>query len=94
GWLVVYRDSGLGVPDMSEMVSVPKFIESGGAFAHLIFESGVEISDQEILWLVLHSDDGDGTFEYEGDSDIDPPAEDENGEIIREPFRLNELTIF
>lgn len=91
GWLVVYRDNGNEAPDFSEVVSKPQFIEAN-SFALLDFESGVEVSGQEILWIVLHSDDGDGIFEYDGSNGTDPPAEDENGQIIMQSFQFGGLT--
>ncbi len=94
GWLLLYRDNGLGAPSMSEPVSKPIYVTTEDGFYRISFESGVEISNQEILWLVFHSDDGDGTFEYVDNNDIDPPAKDEDGEFIRVPFRPNELSIF
>mgnify|MGYP006896874185 CR=1 FL=1 len=92
GWLLKYRDNDLGAPSMSEPVSKPKYVTAEEGFSRIGFESGVEISNQEILWLVFHSDDGDATFEYADDNDIDPLAEDEDGEFVRVSFRPNELT--
>lgn len=94
GWIAVYRDDGSGAPDFTEIVSIPQFI-TGDSFALINFKTEEEVSDQEILWIALHSDDGDGVFHpYFTDmwTAIDHVAKDEFGRKIMQAFRLGDLT--
>ena len=90
GWIVVYRDNGNGAPNFSEIVSTPEFI----ADSHILidFVEGEEVSDQEVLWFVLHTDNGDGIFEYDPGSGVDLVAEDEFGRKIMQAFIFGNLT--
>lgn len=94
GWLVVHRLNGTAFSILSEVVSVPKFLEAGASYAHLSFREGLNISDQEILQIALYKDDGDGVFEPFNMWDYDSLAIDENGEAITQPFQLSGLSFF
>ncbi|SFN83886.1 DUF7282 domain-containing protein [Salegentibacter flavus] len=89
GWVVVYSDAE-GAPNLNEILSVPRFIDPGThTDLKVDLEDDVEIENNELLWVVLHTDDGDQVFEYNVDDDLDLPVLTENDEMVMDSFRLS-----
>ncbi|GAB2773884.1 glycoside hydrolase family 16 protein [Salinimicrobium soli] len=75
GWLLLYRDNGNSAPNLEEMISVPLFLQKG--YSHDLsvqLLTGTELSDEETLWAIIHSDTGKlKVFEYNGSNGLDTP---------------------
>ncbi|MGB7785259.1 MAG: hypothetical protein WBL27_04080 [Salinimicrobium sp.] len=86
GWVVIHRDNGSGGPMVPDIISVPKYVEANGSTDVMIeLKDGVTLQDGETLWVMLHTDDGDKTYEFDG-GDVDAPIMDANGNIVVESF--------
>jgi beta-glucanase (GH16 family) len=75
GWLVLYRDNGTAGPDFSQAISNAKLLQQGySKDVQVQLLTGVELEDGEILWAVLHTDDGKlKVFEFNSNSNLDLP---------------------
>lgn len=82
GWVVIHRDNGSGEPVVPDIISVPKYVaanESTNVTVQLA--DGVTLQDGETVWVMLHTDDGDEVYEFDG-GDIDAPIVDASGNIV------------
>lgn len=89
-WIVLHRDNGSGGPVVPEIISVPKLVQKGESTNVVIqLQEGVEISDGETLWAMLHKDTNElGRYEFDGESGIDEPITNDAGEIVMEAFTV------
>ncbi len=86
GWVVIHRDNGAGGPVVPEIISVPKYISAESSTdVSIELKDGETIQDGETLWVMLHTDDGDQTYEFDG-GDVDAPIVDANGNVVVKSF--------
>jgi len=82
GYVVVHEDGG-GKPGPvignSELLS--------GRNSNVLISLSRSTLEGEVLYAMLHSDDGDGVYEFPGD---DVPLKDESGNIVLSKFGLSE----
>ena len=82
GWIVIHRDNGAGGPVVPEIISVPKYVGADASTdVTLELAEGVTVQDGETLWVMLHTDDGDQMYEFDG-GDVDAPIVDANGNVV------------
>lgn len=88
GWVVIHRDNGNGGPQVPEIISEPYYLSEGETedFAVKI-NSDYDLTGGETLWAMLHEDDGDQQYEFNGEGTPDQPFMDE-GEIVMENFSI------
>lgn len=92
GWVVIYSDAA-GAPDLNSRLSVPRYIEPDTyTDLKLDLEENTEIEGNELLWVVLHTDDGDKIFEFTPDEELDLPVLAEDDDIVKDSFRV-ELSV-
>ena len=86
-WLVVKKVNDDG--SFSSMIAAPLLINEGTR-NDIDIEldntnaADVEIEDGTTLVLLLHTDDGDGVFEFEGDAGQDMPIKNAAGNVLTE----------
>lgn len=89
GWVVIHRDNGSGAPVVPEIISEPKYVEAGESTNVMIdLKDDVTVQDGETLWVMLHTDDGDKVYEFDG-GDVDVPVMDMNGNVVVESLMVN-----
>ena len=90
GWVVIHRDNGDGGPMVPDIISEPKMVQAGDNSDVMIqLKDGVEVSDGETLWVMLHTDDGQiGTYEFDGSNGLDAPIVD-NGNVVTKAFTVD-----
>lgn len=95
GWVVIHKDNGSGGPQVPDIVSVPKFVESGTSTnVEVQLEDATSLSDGESLWVMLHTDNGvTGTYEFDGNNGFDGPILDDNGNVVTSPIEVYSPTI-
>ncbi|MFO8146383.1 MAG: hypothetical protein R6U03_03230, partial [Gillisia sp.] len=87
GWIVVRRDNGSGEPIMSEIISIPEYVEAGDYDEFSVqLEESVNLTEGEKLWVNLHVDDGDQIFEYDGTPGKDMPILLVSGNMVKSSF--------
>ncbi|MDX1602212.1 MAG: hypothetical protein R3209_04020 [Salinimicrobium sediminis] len=88
GWVVIHRDNGDGGPMVPEIISVPKMVEAGDVTDVMVeLKEGEEVEDGEVLWAMLHTDDGVmGTYEFNGTNGLDAPIKDASNNIMTKSF--------
>lgn len=88
GWVVIHRDNGNGAPMVPEIISVPKMVEAGESADVMVeLQEGVEVEDGEILWAMLHTDDGIiGTYEFNGTNGLDAPIMNASNNLVTQSF--------
>ena len=88
-WIVVRKVNDDGT--FSERIADPEFIEAG-THSNIIIElnnpeaADVDLQDGDELIVLLHEDDGDGTFEFQGTTGADALMTDANGAGINDSF--------
>lgn len=89
GWVVIHRDNGSDAPVVPDIISKPKYVEAG-SFQNVTVElkEGVTLEDGEPLWAMLHTDDGDKVYEFDGGT-VDAPITYANGSIVMKSFVVN-----
>lgn len=87
GWVVIHRDNG-DWPVVPEIISVPQKVEAGESTDIMVeLKEGEEVADGEVLWAMLHTDDGViGTYEFNGSSGLDAPIKDAANNIVTQSF--------
>ncbi|GAB2769870.1 DUF7282 domain-containing protein [Salinimicrobium soli] len=84
GWVVVHRDNGSGQPVVPAIISVPEYVSAGEtADVEITLADGVEVQNEETLWIMLHTDDGDQVYEFDGTSGVDAPIMDGNNIVMQ-----------
>ncbi|MGB8375089.1 MAG: hypothetical protein WCE57_07205 [Salegentibacter sp.] len=93
GWVVIHRDNGDGGPMVPDIISEPKMVQAGENSDVMIqLKDGVEVSDGETLWVMLHTDDGQiGTYEFDGSNGLDAPIVD-NGNVVTKAFTVEVMS--
>lgn len=88
GWVVIHRDNGDGGPMVPKIISVPKMVEAGDVTDVMVeLKEGEEVEDGEVLWAMLHTDDGVmGTYEFNGTNGLDAPIKDASNNIMTKSF--------
>ncbi|HEY9117650.1 MAG TPA: hypothetical protein VIN11_07475, partial [Roseivirga sp.] len=83
GWIVVYPDHD-GQPYLNEPISIPRYIVSDThSDLQIELEDNIEIDNNQLLWVVLHTDDGDHIFEFIDDNSSDQPVLNSNNEKVQ-----------
>jgi len=88
-WIVVRKVNEDG--SFSERIADPEFIEEG-SHSNIVIElnnsaaTDVELEDGDELVVLLHEDDGDGVFEFEGTTGADAIITDTNGAEVNANF--------
>lgn len=93
GWVVIHRDNGNGAPMVPDIISEPMMVQAGTTSDVMVqLKDGVEVSDGETLWVMLHTDDGEiGTYEFDGSNGLDAPIMD-NGDIVTKSFTVDVMS--
>lgn len=91
-WLVVKKVNEDG--SFTDMIAEPVLIQAGTRNDFDIEldntdAADVELEDGDTLVLMLHADDGDGVFEYEGTSGQDMPIRNAAGSVLTETFVIS-----
>lgn len=88
GWVVIHRDNGDGGPVVPEIISVPQMVEAGESMDITVeLKEGEEVEDGEVLWAMLHTDDGViGTYEFNGSNGLDAPIKDAANNVVTQSF--------
>ncbi len=88
GWVVIHRDNGSGAPMVPQIIG--KAQVSTGTNNDVMITLDSTVTDGEILWAMLHVDDGQaGTYEFTGSGSPDQPAM-EDGAIVMRSFTINQ----
>ena len=92
-WIVLHRDNGSGGPVVPEIISVPKLVQKGESVnVKVKLKDGVEISDGETIWAMLHKDTGSlGMYEFDGENGRDLPITNDSDEIVMDAFMVTVL---
>lgn len=86
GWVVIHSDNGAGGPVVPDIISIPKYVEAGESTDVMLqLEDDAEIEDGDTLWVMLHTDDGDKVYEFDGGA-VDAPILDNGGNPVMESF--------
>lgn len=91
GWIVVHASTADGGPVVPDIISEPKMVSAGTASnVEVMLNSDVEIADGDVVWVMLHTDDGtSGTYEFDGSNGLDGPILDDNGNIVMTSIALS-----
>lgn len=95
-WLVVKKVNEDG--SFTDMIADPVLIQTGTRNDFDIEldntdADDVELEDGDTLVLMLHADDGDGVFEYEGTTGQDMPIRNAAGSVLTETFVISSPSI-
>lgn len=74
GWVVVHRDNGNNGPVVPAIISTPKALAAGTNTNVKVEIPNVSLTDGEKLWVMVHTDDGDGMYEFDTDQSVDGPV--------------------
>ncbi len=90
GWVVLYRDNRNEEPDLDGPVSSAKLLQQGySKDIQLPLLSGLELQEGEVLWAVLHTDNGKRkVFEFKEDHRFDSPLIS-NNQIVMAAFHIS-----
>ena len=92
GWIVVHAstEDGSG-PVVPDIISEAKMVSSGTTEnVEVMLNSDVEIEDGDVVWVMLHTDDGTmGTYEFDGANGFDGPILDDAGNIVMTSITLS-----
>ena len=92
GWIVVHSstEDGSG-PVVPDIISEAKMVNSGTTEnVEVMLNSDVEIEDGDVVWVMLHTDDGTvGTYEFDGSNGFDGPILDDAGNIVMTSITLS-----
>ena len=91
-WLVVKKVND--DDSFTDMIAEPVLIQAGTRNDFDIEldntdADDVELEDGDTLVLMLHADDGDGVFEYEGNTGQDMPIRNSAGNVVTETFVIS-----
>lgn len=91
-WIVVRKVNEDG--SFSDPIAEPEFLEEGSHTNVVIVldnssATDVELADGDQLVVMLHEDDGDGVFEFEGTTGADALITDANGGGISDTFEIS-----
>lgn len=91
GWVVIHRDNGSGAPMVPDIISVPKQVSAGESSDVTVeLKDGIELQDGEVLWAMLHTDDGQiGVYEFDGSNGLDMPVTNMSGAIVMDSFKVS-----
>ncbi|MEQ8910138.1 MAG: hypothetical protein RIC95_13155 [Vicingaceae bacterium] len=92
GWVVVHRDDGSNAPIVPAIISTPKMISAGTNTDVKVEIPNVPLMDGEKLWVMVHTDDGDGMYEFDTDQTVDGPVTVE-GNILMESIQISSPSI-
>lgn len=95
-WLVVKKVNEDG--SFTDMIAEPLLIQAGTRNDFDIELDNTDADDVELeggdtLVLMLHADDGDGVFEYEGTTGQDMPIRNAAGSVLTETFVISSPSI-
>jgi len=91
-WLVIKKVNDDG--SFTDMIAEPLLIQAGTRNDFDIEldntdAADVDLEDGDTLVLMLHADDGDGVFEYEGNTGQDMPIRNAAGNVVTETFVIS-----
>jgi hypothetical protein len=90
GWAVIHADDGSNGPVTPGIISVPKMVTAGSTNdVELTFASTANISTGDKVWVMMHTDDGDGVYEFDGSSGVDNPIT-VDGNVLMEQISINQ----
>jgi hypothetical protein len=88
GWLVVHRDNGNNGPVVPAIISTPTALSSGSNSNVKVEIPNVPLSDGETIWVMVHTDDGDGLYEFDTNQNTDGPVT-VDGNILMSSIVIN-----
>lgn len=88
GWIVIHRDNGNGGPVVPDIISEPKAVAAGSSSNIEVKFDTVPLTDGETVWVMLHTDDGDGVYEFDTDQTVDLPVS-VDGNILMKSIQIN-----
>ena len=91
GWIVVHASTSEGGPVVPGIISEAKMVSAGTSTnVEVMLNSDVEIADGDVVYVMLHTDDGTiGTYEFDGSSGFDGPILDSDGNIVMTSITLS-----
>lgn len=88
GWVVVHRDAG-GQPEVPDIISEPFYVSEGETEdIELLITSPNDLSGGETLWVMLHEDDGDQQYEFDGSQDSPDQPYMDDGAIVMDNISI------